>query len=322
MSCQKLIYIFFLVLLFAAQEVNSYNINPINRSVIDEFDSSFRNKVSEPVHEYITRAARKAYTANCSANELCIDDSSVRTIQDSLIRGVWWNDDPNQNLYKGRQAVWLGYMKDAKRRANSSKFRINDSYKMQYRSHYGDMQFLHSMASEDNETIENTREKILAWAEFSYKVSTGEIGRESFFSDIEEMAIHRYFERHSKNGWKIKWLLQPRYFLRDTENDFQKHALGTLLHMVQDSYSMGHTSRTFTPSDNCPFGKVEEFFNYAEQDPNQHIVFDTYKNYVGTSFPQGLGPVEISTQLIRFSINKSDWGQEVLPFLLSHVYCI
>jgi len=46
-----------------------------------------------------------------------------------------------------------------------------------YRSHFGDMQFLHSMAFSEKEHAGETKRKIMAWARLMYRVALGEITR-------------------------------------------------------------------------------------------------------------------------------------------------
>lgn len=305
--------------------VMAFHLNPVNRKFesVDQ-NNRFLDRFSENVHERITNKGREVFLKECEAIEDkrgCAYERNLmagKVIQDSLLRGVWWNDDPNQNLYKGRQAIWFGHMKDAKRRAKNG-VNINGAYKMQYRSHYGDLQFLHSMASMDKEKADKTKEDILMWAEFSYKVSTGEITSGDTFSSVKIDRLYQYFKRQS--DWKINWILEPRYLLVDTQNDLQEHALGTLVHMVEDSYSESHVARSYLATTKCKAGRILSFHSYTHQNPSAHGKADTWSGYMSRSYPERSSPESVIAKLIAFSHRKASWEMEVRPYLDNVVYC-
>lgn len=318
-------YIALLLIYLISLPTMAFHLNPANRQPANiNHHDSLLDVISENVHERITSEGRNIFLKECeTANDKSgckyeKDLASGSLIQDSLIRGVWWNDDPNQDLYKGRQIIWIGHMHDAERRAKKG-VDINGDYMMQYRSHYGDMQFLHSMASRDGENAEETKAKILMWAEFAYKISTNEIASESTFSDVNISNLSRYFKRQSK--WKIKWILQPRYFLTDTKNDFQEHALGTLLHMIEDSYSDSHIDRDHVGTPMCPQGRILSFHSYTNQRTTLHSNADTWKRYLSVEYPIGFSPADVTAKIIAFSHRKASWHDEVLPYLNNVVFC-
>lgn len=53
------------------------------------------------------------------------------------------------------------------------------------RSHYGDLQFFHAMAPEDNLDPALTQSDILGWLEFVWKVATREIPSNTFLRDVK-----------------------------------------------------------------------------------------------------------------------------------------
>ena len=311
--------------LVAIGNANAFHINPINRDTAASPDNKkFLDHISEPVHERITRQAREIYQESCLKESLAdakcdSTQSHNRTIQDSLIRGVWWNDDPNQDLYKGRQSIWLTHMLDAERRARNAKYKIDDKYMMQYRSHYGDLQFLHSMASSDGEQADVTKKNIYMWGKLAYLVAIGNINENAKFREIAIDDLSNYFKRQS--DWPIKWILQPRYHLEDTPNDFAEHALGTLLHMIEDSYSAAHVERDYTSSEQCPSGRIKSFHSYIHQNSTEHSKADTWQGYTETKYPEGAGPVDVAAKIIWFARHGSDWENEVMPYLEKTVYC-
>lgn len=301
----------------------AFNINPLNRSaVVNPGGSNFLDLVTEPVHEIITRKAREMYWVKCrdegADEEICPKaPKHPRTIYDSLIRGNWWSDDPNQFLYKGRQVLWVGNMKDAARRSKSKKYVIDGKYKMHYRSHYGDMQFIHSMASNDGDEGEKTLRGIYMWAEYLYKIAIDEVGPETLFKDIHVNGFSDYFERQA--NWELKWIMQPRYLLRSKQNDFADHALGALLHMIQDSYSAAHVERSAQSTANCSSGVIKRFHSYSRQSTSKHGIADTLQAFKELKSP--IGPVEASAALIRFAKYKLDWKTVVFPYLTKNIFC-
>ncbi len=315
----------FVFLIACSSVVKAYNINPLNRGITVKTDGlGFLNMVTEPVHEFITRRAREIYWDRCKKgglnNAICPQNPKhPSVIHDSLIRGIWWSDDPNQNLYKGLQLVWVGNMQDAARRAKDKKYTIDGKYKMHYRSHYGDMQFMHAMASKDGEQAEDTRLKILMWAEYLYEISIGNLREDTLFKDVPVNGLDNYFKRQA--DWKLSWLMQPRYLLRHFNNDFADHALGALLHMIQDSFSDSHVERVYTSTEKCSAGFVKRFNSYARQSSYSHGEADTFHAYDTNNFPVHFGPIEVSANLIWLSRNKSDWNLIVRPYLEGTVFC-
>ena len=71
---------------------------------------------------------------------------------------------------------------------------IKPDWDMLYRTHCGDIQFLHAMASKEFETASQTRDLMLMWAEYSYKVSTGKITTTMRFKNVS-----KYLEKYSGN---------------------------------------------------------------------------------------------------------------------------
>lgn len=317
--------IVFFCLLISASTAYAFHINPSNRSLVNSStDDHFLDKISEPVHEALTRNTREAYWNMCDSDveisKYCGSNRTVpSTINDSLIRGNWWADDPNQNLYKARQAVWLGNMIDAERRGKSDKHVIDQRYKMHYRSHYGDMQFLHSMAYKDGISALETRNKIYMWLEFLYQIATKQIKAKTKFNEVDVRGLNEYFDRHQH--WEIRWIMQPRYLL-SRKNDFSDHALGAMLHLIQDSYSTSHVERIFESTSSCQYGYINRFYSYSNQDSKKHGESDTWEGYEKTSFPESSNPITVGAQVMAFAKSSANWKTTVLPYLDSTVFCL
>ncbi|CAG8866459.1 hypothetical protein [Pseudomonas fluorescens] len=320
------------VLLGSCTIASAYQIGPLENKYWQSEYSSISELVSEPVHEEITNRARACAALSLQAASAplnCITAGPTPTgtprgnKYDSLIRGVWWNDDPNQLLFT-QPVTWTVWMKDANRIAKQGKNlrgqkqTISQRYYMQYRSHYGDLQFLHSMASADGDAAEVTRQNILDWAEFSYSVATRQIETQTLLNLVETSHFQNHFKNQS--GWTVSYLFGPKYRLRD-DNHFQEMALGSLLHLVQDSYSDAHTQRSLEASAKCPAGRVVQFHAYGHQISSQHSTADTRSAWKGRTFSKEQDPVNVSATLIHFAHQGVGWPV-VESYLRDTVFCL
>ena len=237
---------------------------------------------------------------------------------------MWWNDDPNQLLFAGRQATWAIWMKDGERIAKHGvnalgiPKTIDDSYYMNYRGHYGDLQFIHSMANKDDVAAATTRDDILAWAEFAYAVATRQIGTGTTLDQVRTTGFQQHFSHQP--GWTVRYLLGPRYLLSHPDH-YQDMALGSLLHMVQDSYSAAHADRAFDASPRCPDGRVRQFHSYVHQDADKHGSADTREGWRSRAFTPAQDPVNVSATLIRYARQRIAWPV-VRAYLQDTVYCL
>lgn len=304
---------------------NALNLNPAQRSFSDsDYDKNLITKIGEPVHEMVTRDARELFWKKCDENNniklLCgLEHKHPATINDSIIRGVWWNDDPGQDLYRLRQIEWIMDMREAKKRARDPKYTIDSKYYTVYRSHYGDMQFLHAMASEEDELSRDTKEKMYLWLEFVYRIALGEIKHDDKFSEINLAISNHYFP--NKQDWEIFWELQPRYHLKKRALDFKLHGLGSFLHVIQDSYSKAHVKRDYSKTSDCPAGGVVSFNSYINQDDKKHKNEDTLETLKQNNF-NGFGPVEASAEIMYLLNSNADWDNEVVPYLDQNIFCL
>jgi hypothetical protein len=170
-------------------------------------------------------------------------------------------------------------------------------------SHHGPLQFWHAMASKDDELTTETQSKMLAWAEFLYKVVVGEVNLSDDYCDYWTKpnlnAEGRYDLARAlapdgqfpcpkeKSPWKIGTL-----FSMTCKNPFSSgvcdvspdqrvariNALGALLHLVQDSYAQGHAARGLAETNES--GKrikakyeclpISQFYTYGKQDGDKH----------------------------------------------------
>lgn len=310
-----------------------YDLNPAidrYRSNTGKVFSSVKDNVHEDItHAAITCANDSAIPSDSFGIKRCDVSPEVLSAGDRgnfytpLIRGVWWNDDPNQLLNSVHYATFLAYMDDAESIAKTGKNirglkrEINPTYKMQYRSHFGDLQFLHAMANDSGDGNAQVQRRMLDWAQFAYSVAIGDIATDKRLADVDLPATRKFFV--SQPGWTVSYLFAPKYKLAgDTIPDV---ALGSVLHMIQDSFAVGHTDRIDKPSIACPYGNVATFHDYASQDTADHAAGDTrsaLRNRLDSSAM--LNPVQTSARMVELARAKASWDSAVAPFL-EKVFC-
>jgi hypothetical protein len=239
-------------------------------------------------------------------------------LTDDVIAGVRWNDNPpiiRMGPLAGTcdVACWVSML-----RVDNLALEILSKREQSIptlRSHFGDMQFLHAMASRAGEKPADTREKALRWLEFSYRVSRGEIGpRVNVFSLREagsemDAATRDWVSSLFRAPDKQLWLVQD-VFLPGV-GDLKHVAFGTFLHVVQDSYSASHVRRLArrTQSNGCPSydasDPIAEFHTYVGQDTEKHALCDDSPDWLDS--PREGSPVDVMAELVRAYTNGRDW---------------
>lgn len=149
--------------------------------------------MKQPVHENLTIAALvqagcceadQSETYEGIAEPFRFFSGQPNTInwaqhQFEFIRGVVWNDDPLCALFddsKGENSVYaLGaewYLQfDPDAISALIKVDIDREKNLIQRSHYGNLQFLHSMACNKDESAGETKRKIMIWLEVMYTLA-------------------------------------------------------------------------------------------------------------------------------------------------------
>ncbi|KAM3413931.1 hypothetical protein BST61_g10602 [Cercospora zeina] len=197
------------------------------------------------------------------------------------------------------------------------------------------------MADAPGEAPEETKRKIMMWLQMMYRVALGEIS-----SDVELREIKISSDT-----------LEPIYPLRDlfdegtipNENDIihtlltsnctykkvmhDRRALGSCLHLIQDSYARGHCHRELL-SDSKPkrYGKAMNFHSFRGQNAEEHQKYDfgdkelDNVNVSDISLYEDIDgcadAVHASTKLINFWMNKAPWDGEVRDWLEDDIFAI
>lgn len=309
--------------------VRAFNMDPVARPRgILWVPKALLDKVKEPVHEIMTVLAYDCHQdpSKCAGKEVAWKRTNLKQKLGRLLDGVEWNDDPTLKLHGGLSAVkWAVFMGDADKIARCRRLArpgqtckaIDASYDLLYRSHYGDLQFVHAMASTPDEPADVTRAKVLLWAEYTYKLAIGVIAPDRPLSEIAEVDVDAYLQRGS---WTSRLL-----FTRDKpdmRNDTPKVALGSLLHMVQDSFSDAHAHRQLSCNKLAiRKGAIEEFHIYSLQAAAEHAKADVMPDWLAASALGEGNPVTASAWLIRFALEGKAW-EEVRGWLTDNVFAL
>lgn len=282
---------------------------------------------NEPVHEEITN---RIYGCE-GGSDLCGGMRSSRAPA-AVLAGVRWNDDPpfrlvpkdrkigckNETIrFQTQPSCWLRLFLDAKKRAaRGDDLGAKSGAVLLYRTHFGDLQYLHAMGASNGASPRETRDNILGWAEFTWRVALGEIEIGTLLNTIEIPAIQAGFGR---TGWSIQdlWTLGSPGLRRE----IQDVAFGSLLHLVQDSFAEGHVDREQSdPARNCSIsgktteapGRIREFHSYVQQDGGLHAEADSAKAFMH-HLQQDVDVVSVGEILLDAYEDKIPWSG-VEPF--------
>lgn len=295
---------FFIVLItIPLQDVYAFKLSPsgteidrqrsyLNSSFFERLQQRFAlsgiYQFTEPVHEEITQRI-----FGCDAGKEICSNPDMDFAPLSVHAGVRWNDDPpfrltntsitecktSQTIRVITQPVcWAKLFKDAEKNSVTEIYDATHvSSNLMYRSHFGDLQFLHAMASKDGESAGETQKRILMWIEFTWRVSLGEYPNGTLLKDIKIEGFNQFFGN-------VGWNIQDLFTLGDPllRKDIGKVAFGSLLHVVQDSFAKGHASRRDAVHEEMCFnsrflkpGVIEEFHSYQHQDHELHAGYDS-----------------------------------------------
>jgi hypothetical protein len=179
-----------------------------------------------------------------------------------FIRGVIWPDDPKGLLFDEPEgtrdyssgAAWLEEFDEDEK---------DDPAALTARSHYGDRQFFHAMASKEGEKPGETKARIKQWARFLADVSTGRIDPDRTVG--EYTTSRELFPAQSE--LTIKALFGHA---KASDVEVRQRAAGALMHVIQDSHAKGHTER------DPKTGRIKEFHAYGRQDHHAHGAHDAW----------------------------------------------
>ncbi len=186
------------------------------------------------------------------------------------------------------------------------------------RSHYGDLQFLHSMAVRDNMPAAESQAQIQAWIQFAWQVAVGDFKPTQRLAQVD---IPFIAERFSCTEWTVAdlYILGRQDKLLPSIKDI---AFGSILHTVQDSFSSSHTQREAeTSAGFCAGsdqyrkpGRIVEFHSYGSQDGHLHDAEDERTAMVSHVVERKAEAIAASRMLVDLYRDRRSWS-EVKPYV-------
>lgn len=281
---------------------------------------------TEPVHEEVTN---RIY--GCDGGELC-EGAEAANVPPSVLAGVRWNDDPPFRLSKGQArglrcvigdtvrfetqpVCWGSLFRDASKGAAKGEM-YGPGHAMLYRSHFGDLQFLHAMASRDGESASETKARLMDWLQFAWRTASREYTLDTRLKDVPIRTIQVAFG-------KTEWRVQDLYALGATNSlrrEIDNVAFGSLLHTLQDSFAAGHVDREESSgTQTCSVGglsvtapgSIISFHAYNRQSHEAHARADS-KNAFLSHFQQEGDIVDLGRVLLKARQARLAWS-EVQP---------
>lgn len=329
--------VFFVV----AGEVEAFQLAPngtaAERSMAKEYGVTYRAVVpfasfamhnfADPAHEALTQ---KIY--GCDGDWQKCSNPDLENAGPYIIAGVRWNDDPvfmpgaedaKVSGCDGRYSVgfisqtkcWINLFKVAEKKSASDPAAYMGSGNYIARSHFGDLQFLHAMASQEGDSPEKTKQRIMMWAQFAWGVADGTYPINTYLKDVKIEG----WEQSFNNAQTVQDLFTAgRPWLRAHVSEV---ALGSLLHMVQDSFAGGHVQRRDEiVGDKClagtepVLGRIEEFHSYAKQDHEKHKEDDASSVARVMLMQHEPDVVDAGKKLRGYFADRKGWS-EVRPYL-------
>ncbi len=253
----------------------------------------------------------------------------------SVLAGVEWNDNPPYQLSQSsgfpecvgetlrlparKVQCWAKVFKDAETKAKQNvRFDDASGHALIYRVHFGDLQFLHSMASKDNETADATRQRILMWAEFTYRFALGDFPVDAELRHIGISGMEVIF---ASKGWTPSQLFtlgDPTY---RNEIDLRTFAFGSFLHVVEDSFANGHVDRNEPTGGKCQgagdmlqTGQIQQFRSYTHQNPDKHGAEDSPQAFNRNFLIQKPTVVDVGRMIRKHLDARAPWD-EVRPYV-------
>ena len=288
----------------------------------------FIDMFTQPVHESITN---QIY--GCKAENAACGEANGQFAPEEVLAGARWNDNPpfkldsvgkgincplNTTIKLPRQSeCWYGLYNHAKKHANDpdTLYDAKSGKVILYRIHFGDLQFVHSMASRDNVPAKATYDDIMAWAEFTYKVARGDIDRGT---PLGATGITRVDELLAGKGLTVQLLFVRGDGQFQNKESVKKVAFGSFLHMIEDSFSNAHTDRDGPPGARCPGdfdqpGRIASFHSYVNQKKSRHADEDIYSALVGEIAESGANVVYVGKAIKSLYDDNSKTWEKIRP---------
>lgn len=219
-----------------------------------------------------------------------------------IIFGVWWNDDPlrlswgqGTDFAAGSFNAIGTSVTSADRYPGAGDCNVPARQHLARQSHVGEMQHLHFMtplgsnSSTAKQRVESTTDLALGWMKFAYGVAIGKYEPKALLTDVmvpdpslpsvadiavsncaseKSVRVMTIFTQRDATWKKLREPLTPEI------------ALGSMLHVMQDSFSPAHACRVRKVRDKVAYAVIADVENYTEQSTSSHRSHDTYPDWL------------------------------------------
>lgn len=267
----------------------------------------------------------------------------------AIIFGSWWNDDPLMYTW-GQGGDFKNGLFSLKDQFDSKTKKytggvagcwLEGKDHLGWNSHYGKLQHLHFMSNQssrvsDSDRLDETTRLALVWIKFAYGVAIGERPAKSALTKRDEEALSlpsvalNYCLSNAENA-KVRTLFARVQSHGEEERDLRTPdvALGSIFHIIQDSFSPAHTCRKEQVVSGQHYAVLSGVYNFNEQleEPFgkiEHGVNDRYPGWLLTYAQNGEhvyanDPIVVGVWMINAVDSGVDWDK-VEAYLRSTIF--
>jgi hypothetical protein len=195
-----------------------------------------------------------------------------------LINGMW-----RMEKFFERATRYPGSLKD---------ITVDKKESLGWHTHFGRLQHLHFMtdlpmsSAFREERLKSTTDKALRWMQFAFKVASQSDGfRPADPLDpvtVDELglpSIALNFGVKKKSNVKVRTLF-ARSGVAGRDARVADVALGSMLHIIQDSFSPAHSCRVLGTIEGKPAAVLRDVYNYDGQDEKNHKELDGFPGWL------------------------------------------
>ncbi|MDN2710094.1 hypothetical protein O0880_11765 [Janthinobacterium sp. SUN118] len=298
------------------------------------------------VHEHMTAAAIREYRASPMAVQAAPEWKWQYMVEPTwtinarqhrsfaIIFGTWWNDDPlmltlgqGADFSTGGYKVWSAFQPQRATYAGAQRnCGVDADIHLARASHLGKLQHLHFMTTDAttddaarSQRVEQTVQSALTWMAFAYQVATGELRPDQALTAEKqaELSLPSIALNHCVRPENVKI---RTLFARQGQPTEERNrrtpdiALGSMLHILQDSFSPAHACRVSRELNGKGQALLHDVANYALQDKDAHAALDQYPpwflDYLQTGrHLYGNDPVTVGAWLIAAVDRQLPWPE-------------
>lgn len=267
----------------------------------------------------------------------------------AIMFGSWWNDDPLMYSW-GQGRDFIGGLDSIKQQFDPkthlyacgvAKCWLQAKDHLGWNSHYGTLQHLHFMTSQparvgESVRVAETTRLALVWIKFAYSVATGDRKADSQLTTLDEKQLNlpsialNYDLKDPANA-KVRTLFaRPQAGNAELRNIRTPDvALGSILHILQDSFSPAHTCRKEQYVDGEHFAVLTQVYNFNEQVHSvdgelDHSLNDRFPGWLLTyarnrQHVYGNDPILVGRWMIEAVDRKTEW-KDVEGYLRATIF--